>query len=77
SYNWSLRYLPATTVSTLIVGEPVLAGLFAWWLLGERLEARVIPGGILVLAGILLVSFGGVRATAPVEAVSPRTQIGR
>jgi drug/metabolite transporter (DMT)-like permease len=77
SYNWSLRYLPATTVSTLIVGEPVLAGLFAWWLLGERLEARVIPGGVLVLTGILLVSFGGVRATAPVEGVSPRTQIGR
>lgn len=60
AYNWSLRFLPATSVSTLIVGEPILASLFAWWLLGEQLEARLIPGAVLVIAGILLVSLGGV-----------------
>ncbi|MEJ2082491.1 MAG: DMT family transporter, partial [Acidobacteriota bacterium] len=60
SYNWALRFLPATSVSTMIVGEPVLASLFAWWLLGERLDVHVIPGALLVMAGILLVSFGGV-----------------
>ncbi len=65
AYNWSLRFLPATSVSTLIVGEPILAGLFAWWLLGEQLEARVIPGAALVIAGILLVSVGGVVVIDP------------
>jgi drug/metabolite transporter (DMT)-like permease len=60
SYNWSLRFLPATMVATLTLGEPVLASLLAWWLLGERPSAGMLPGAILVAAGILLVTLGGV-----------------
>lgn len=70
SYNWSLRYLPATLVATLTLAEPVLAGLAAWWLLGELPPAGMLPGGLLVAAGILLVTAGGV-ATRPPAPRSP------
>ena len=65
SYNWSLRFLPATMVATLTLGEPVLAGLLAWWLLGERPSAGMLPGGLLVATGILLVTLGGVSTKKP------------
>jgi drug/metabolite transporter (DMT)-like permease len=70
SYNWSLRYLPATLVATLTLAEPILASLAAWWLLGELPPAGMLPGGVLVAAGILLVTAGGV-ATRPPAPRSP------
>lgn len=63
TYNWSLRFLPATLVATLTLAEPILAGLFAWWLLGEVPSAGMLPGGFMVGAGILLVTLGGVRSS--------------
>jgi drug/metabolite transporter (DMT)-like permease len=62
SYNWALRFLPATTVSTLILAEPFLATVLAWWLLHETVGWLVLFGGGLVAAGIVLVSHKGVRA---------------
>jgi drug/metabolite transporter (DMT)-like permease len=51
-YNWSLRHLDPQFVAVVSVGEPVLASLLAWWILGEALESRTVAGGLLVLAGI-------------------------
>ncbi len=65
SYNWSLRYLPATLVATLTLAEPVLAALAAWWLLEEVPPAGMLPGGLLVACGILLVTLGGVASQPP------------
>ncbi|MGH8244781.1 MAG: DMT family transporter [Steroidobacteraceae bacterium] len=53
-YNWSLRHLNPLFVAVVSVGEPVLASLLGWWLLGEALDARTVAGGALVLAGIAL-----------------------
>jgi drug/metabolite transporter (DMT)-like permease len=53
-YNWSLRHLDALFVAVVSVGEPVLAALLGWWLLGESVDARTIGGGVLILAGIAL-----------------------
>jgi drug/metabolite transporter (DMT)-like permease len=53
-YNWSLRHLNPLFVAVVSVGEPVLASMLAWWLLGEPLEPRTGAGGLLVLAGIAL-----------------------
>ncbi len=44
--------LPATFSSVGLLLQPVMAALFAWALLGERLGALQIAGGILVLIGI-------------------------
>ena len=51
----------------VLVGEPVLASLLGWWLLGERLDWQTGAGGILILAGILL---GASAARPPPIAVS-------
>jgi drug/metabolite transporter (DMT)-like permease len=60
SYNWALAFVPATVVSTVIVAEPFLATLLAWWILGESVGSVVIVGGLLVAGGIFLVSTKGV-----------------
>jgi drug/metabolite transporter (DMT)-like permease len=51
-YNWSLRHLSPLFVAVVSVGEPVLASMLAWWILGEALDERTAIGGILVLAAI-------------------------
>jgi drug/metabolite transporter (DMT)-like permease len=53
-YNWSLRHLNPLFVAVVSVGEPVLASLLGWWLLGETVGWRTGLGGALVLAGIVL-----------------------
>jgi drug/metabolite transporter (DMT)-like permease len=44
--------LPATLSSVGLLLQPVMAGLFAWILLGETLGAIAIAGAVLVLIGI-------------------------
>lgn len=61
SYNWGLRYLPATLVSVVIVLEPFLASIWAWWLLGERVTPLVVAGGAMVACGIIVISRKGFR----------------
>ncbi len=51
-YNWSLRHLPPVFVAIALTGEPVLAGLLAWWLLAEPVTGWTWLGGAFVLAGI-------------------------
>ena len=53
-YNWSLRHLNPLFVAVVSVGEPVLASVLGWWLLGEAVDWRTGLGGALVLAGIAL-----------------------
>jgi len=57
-YNWSLRHLDPLFVAVVSVGEPVLASLLGWWLLGEALDWRTSTGGFLILAGIALATLG-------------------
>ena len=53
--NYALGHLPASLVSPTLLGQPVVTALLAWPLLGERLRAWQIVGGIAVLTGVLLV----------------------
>jgi len=57
----SLRHLPPTSVGILSMIEPVLAGAFAWVVLGEALNAAQLGGGLLLLFGV------GLAETARVE----------
>jgi drug/metabolite transporter (DMT)-like permease len=63
-YNWSLRHLDPLFVAVVSVGEPVLASLLGWWLLGEALDARTAAGGLLILAAIALAARQPSRVTA-------------
>lgn len=49
-----LGMLSASTTSVIGMLEPVLAGLFAWWWLGEVLNGLQLLGAVIVLVGIYL-----------------------
>lgn len=65
-YNWSLRHLDPLFVAVVSVGEPILASLLGWWLIGEALDARTAAGGVLVLAAIALAARQPSRTAATV-----------
>jgi drug/metabolite transporter (DMT)-like permease len=48
----SLRHLPPTSVGIVSMTEPVVAGAFAWIVLGEALNAAQLGGGLLLLLGV-------------------------
>lgn len=50
--NWSVRRIPAWVVNSALLGEPVLATLYAWWLFGERPGPALLAGGLLIGAGL-------------------------
>ena len=53
--NYAQGHLPATLVAPTLLGQPVVTGLLAGPLLGERIEPLQIGGGAVVLLGVLLV----------------------
>jgi drug/metabolite transporter (DMT)-like permease len=53
--NKSLRSLPAPTVGLFLLGEPVLASLFAWLLFAEAPGLWTLAGGAVVLFALGLV----------------------
>jgi drug/metabolite transporter (DMT)-like permease len=48
-----LKQLSASTSSVIGMLEPVIAGAFAWWWLGETWTSIQLVGGIVVIAGII------------------------
>lgn len=56
TYNWALRYLPASFVAVATLGEPIGSATLAFFLLKETPTVIVICGGILILIGIYLAS---------------------
>lgn len=59
SFNWALRRLPAPAVAVAILGEPVGAALWAFFLLGEEIAPLSGLGMGLVLVGVARVLWGG------------------
>ena len=56
--NWSLKYFSATTISVLLLGEPIVATLLAWILLGEQIGGMNVAGGLVIIAGLAIVLRG-------------------
>ncbi len=56
SFNWALRYLPATFVSLALLGEPVGATILAMIFLREMPLLNEVIGGGMILGGIYLAS---------------------
>lgn len=54
TFNWALKYLPASMVAITILGEPVGSTILAYFILREGLTTWKILGGILIFAGILI-----------------------
>jgi drug/metabolite transporter (DMT)-like permease len=54
TYNWALRYLPATKVSITLLGEPISAAVLAYFVLGELPSSLRMTGAVIVLFGVAL-----------------------
>lgn len=52
--NWDLKYLPASTVSVSVLGEPIGASILAGIFLNEMPAGLQIAGAVLILTGIYL-----------------------
>ena len=55
---YALAHLPASFSSVSLLLQPVMAGVFAWVLLGEPLVALQVAGGAVVLVGIYVARRG-------------------
>lgn len=53
-FNWALRHVRASVISLAFLGEPVVAGILAFVIFGQRPPLATYLGGALVLAGIYL-----------------------
>jgi len=61
--NWGLGHTTATGVSLLILGEPLLSTLWAWWILHEVPPGISLFGMALILLGLTLHMAGERRNT--------------
>ena len=54
TYNWALRFLPASFVAITTLAEPVGSAVLAYFILSETPASGVLVGGLLILTGIYL-----------------------
>ena len=59
TFNWALRYLPASLVSITLLGEPIGSTILAFIILKESPTLLKIAGAVLILAGIYVASVSG------------------
>jgi drug/metabolite transporter (DMT)-like permease len=52
-YNVSLTHLPSSVANLIGTIEPVFTAGIAYFLLGERLSAMQVAGGLMILAGVV------------------------
>ena len=56
TFNWALRFLPASLVSVTLLGEPIGSTFLAYLILKESPTLLKIAGAILILSGIYIAS---------------------
>jgi drug/metabolite transporter (DMT)-like permease len=54
TFNWALKYLPASMVAITILGEPIGSTILAYFILDEGLTIWKILGGVSIFTGILI-----------------------
>ena len=59
TFNWALKYIPASLVAITILGEPVGSTILAFFILGEGLTLWKVSGGISIFVGILIALWRG------------------
>jgi len=56
-YNVSLSHLPASVANLIVIITPVFATIMAYFVLGETVNSIQIVGGLMIIAGLVLVRF--------------------
>jgi len=54
-FNWALKYFTATTVSVVLLGEPIGASILAYIILRENISLLKIIGGAIIISGVTIV----------------------
>jgi drug/metabolite transporter (DMT)-like permease len=54
TFNWALKYLPASAVAISTLGEPIGSTLLAYFVLDEGLTVWKVIGGMSIFTGILV-----------------------
>ena len=52
--NWAVKYVNATTISMVTLGEPIGASIFAFYIFSETLTINQWLGGALILGGLFI-----------------------
>ena len=55
SLNYALKFLSPTAIASIPLGEPIIASLFGWILLGEKIPVDYFIGAPFVLIGICFI----------------------
>lgn len=53
-YTMSMRFIPATTANLIATLEPIMTAVWAYFFLSEILTGSQLFGGLLILAGVIL-----------------------
>ena len=72
AWNWALSRASATSVSSFLYLQPLLAGVIAWLWLGQTMGALAIAGGLLAIGGVALTLRG---SRTPARRVTPITRV--
>jgi drug/metabolite transporter (DMT)-like permease len=51
-FNWALKYVKTSLVSTAILGEPIFASIMALLIFGERPGVYTLIGGPIIIVSI-------------------------
>jgi drug/metabolite transporter (DMT)-like permease len=68
AYLWLVHAVPPARLGTYAYVNPAVAVVLGWWLLDEHLNATQVAGTVIILAGVLLVTW----ASRKPRAVSSR-----
>jgi drug/metabolite transporter (DMT)-like permease len=68
-WNFALSRAPASTVTSFVYVQPLLASVIAWLWLGQTLGSLALAGGVLAVGGVVL-TVRGSRATARAARIS-------
>lgn len=68
SIAWALGRLPASIASVVVLAQPVVAAIVAWFLFREALTTVQMLGGALTLAGVVVAQRAQVRKVEPQRA---------
>lgn len=59
TFNWALKYIPASLVAITILAEPIGSTVLAFFILGEGLTVWKVSGGITIFLGIIVALWRG------------------
>jgi len=64
-YFWGIKMIRPTNACITATIEPIIAGIISWLLVGEKMDAVQISGGVLVICSVVLLQLKSASANKP------------